>query len=1408
MVRRLALWCLVASAAALILGAGVVAFAHLFPQTFAPAFVSGIAKATGLSVTVEDFTLSPLSFLNFRLSGRNLVLADKNTGLTAAQADGLALSLDLSGALKKRVAIRDLYLDAPRANLAMDSGGALRMGGIALAGGKGSAWKVAMERMVVEKGTVGLVFPPELSLPPLTLDEISAGLALPLMGTGLDLSARLIWAGEQGKVRISGAGLGEDYRVSFALADIPLNGFTIPGDPKAFADIPVSGSLSLSGTAWRKQGEISGKLSFSFADLCLHNRNAPDGEIFAHPFSGDATFSHRAETGLTASGNLSELALAFSRFSGRFSLSDAPGRPFSYAVSLAGTDFSYKELRPYLTSFLQPQTGKWLTERVANAELSNLRVLLRGPLAPSDPPGGGPVFLRAATEVKGASLWPSPESEPITGLSGKLAFFTEHMTGSGLTGQAPGAGIEDGELSIVYGGLPGTPMEITARGRAETGEIWPWVQGLIHPKGFLSRMGLSGPADVTFAWSTDLDGGKEDEFTAGVKAQGMTIAFEKGGKQPLTLTRVKGDCQVTQAAVSFSDLSVGLADASAQATGVFATDDAGATRLLVRARGLTAVLPTYADPLHPMRAWFPRELGAEAELLKEPGADSPLRVPFVLGDEDKKSLKGEFAFYNGGWSLSDVSGGVGALSLSGNLASGGDCKLSASVRSPSLSAILHRGGLLVQDGKGSLDIAAGQVRAKEWELWRIPDACRELFSWTHASIGSPGAGSLPFRSLSLTAKAAFLDLGESLAGPFSLEGELGLAPGFSLEARKATFGPRTLSFSFQHGPKGDRLRAEGRRGRLSEYAALGRWGASLASGPADGPGGRFSASVVLANVTAPGLEAASYTADVRYAPAPGGWALSASAGLDGSDLSLSARKSGQGLAVNAASRRMELFRLAAVAREMKDPDASGPAAEWSAELFAAVDDLILTPDLSGPFSARAALSQVKQGLVADIPSFSLLGKTGRASLSLSGNRGALSLNLDEFFLPEAVGQAKALAGGAGLGRALGPSQDGLSVLDFRVEAPRVRGADDRVVALDASGNAVFSTARVSLEASRFSLGRQEGMFSIFSSDNDLRLRADFSYLDLRAIDELMTGKPEPEPEPEEKEEESPKGKKVALAWEPPRRSIEISLAADTLKVWRTSFESLRFEGSASPERIGVSDLSWQKDGKEVFSLDGEMDRQPDGQWTYAAQSQFQDLGDVTKLLVSRKYKAKEHFPIQGGETHARVTGIMKKDEEGLWIPRGKIVFDSKEGTIDVGGRFLMVLAALSPQNYIRAIAGERTELSGKGAVFKNMKGVLDYDGDLVTVSEFFFESPSLRYVADGTVDLAAYTENLHICMQPFESLNKIISYTPGLSWILLNRDGAIFETCFRAEGDISDPKVYALPQSMVPTRLQDLFDGK
>ncbi|MEW5736400.1 MAG: AsmA-like C-terminal domain-containing protein [Thermodesulfobacteriota bacterium] len=1404
--RKLAVWTLILLAVLLVLGAGLVAFAHIFPQAFAPALLSAAQKTAGL--TIEDFSLSPLSILKFRLAGGKTTLSDPGSGLQLARARAFAVTLDLSGILRRRIAVDDLYLSEPRATLSLADDGSVSLGGMNLSGGESSRWKTALERTVVEDGAVVLTFPPDFSMPPLTVDGISAGFALPLLGTALDAKARVLWAGREGAVRISGKGSGKDYGVSFALSNIPLNGLTIPGDPEAFPDIPVSGSLSASGVIRQNaEKDLSGKLAFSFTGLCLNNRNAPDGKVLADPFSGSASFSYSPKLGLQTSGNVKELALAFSRFSGRFSLAAAPDADLSYAVSLSGKDFAWQDYRPYLTSFLEPETGRWLTERLADAQISNVQVFLRGPLTPADPAGGGPVFLRTSADVSGVTLWASEGTEPIRDIEGKLLFFTEHMEGHDLSARAPGAEVAGGDLSIIYGTLPGTPMRLSVKGRAETETLWPWVQSLVLPEGFLSRMGLSGPADVSFSWTTDLDGGGQDDFQTGVDARGMTVCFEKGGEHPLNLTGAEGRCEITPREVAFSGLTVHLADASATADGVFGTDDRTATNLSVAASGLNAVLPTYADPLHPIRAWLPKSINGRINLRKEASTEGvrPLRIPFVLTDEKRKTLSGELAFLSPGWSLSGVEGGLGAFFIKGNVGSNENGKIAVSINPPGLAAPFGRAQLEVTERSASLSASAGQLRLDEWNLWRIPEECRELFAWTNDRMGRPGTGDLPFRTMSVTASSSLVQVSEELAAPFSLAGMVHFGPELVLDAPRMSFGPRNLSFTYRSSDRKEQVRLTGRGGALPEYAALGRWAAGLAPRDPGGKGRELAATIVLANVTAPGVSAGSYTANVLFAPSASGYKLSATAGVNGSDLKVAARQNAGKLSISLDSHRLDLMAAAAAARALENPRPGPRAGQGKADLTVNVDKLGFSSDLAGPCAAKAALSWDSAGYRADVSRFLLFSLEGKATYAVAGDRGSLRLTLSELLLPDLLKRAKAAARTRGLDFAANGNGNHLSALDFTVDAPQVKGADGSVVPLSAAGTAVYSPGRVSVEANRFALGPQKGSVSVSTSENDLRIRGDFSFVDFQALDELINGKPAPEPEGGEKDR---RGKKVAFAWDPPDRSIELSLSADTLKFWRTSFEDLRLDGRISPDRAVVSDLSWSKKKKQVFSLTGNMDRDSAGWWGYTAEAQFQDLGDVTKLLVSRQYKAKEHFPIQGGETAARITGTMQRGPDGLWIPLGTITFESKEGTIDVGGRFLMVLAALSPQNYLRAIAGERTELSGKGAVFKNMKGVLDYDGDKVTVSEFIFESPSLRYVADGTVDLEAYTENLHICMQPFESLNKIISYTPMLSWVLLNRDGAIFETCFRAEGDIGSPKVYALPQSMIPTRLQDLFDRK
>jgi hypothetical protein len=267
----------------------------------------------------------------------------------------------------------------------------------------------------------------------------------------------------------------------------------------------------------------------------------------------------------------------------------------------------------------------------------------------------------------------------------------------------------------------------------------------------------------------------------------------------------------------------------------------------------------------------------------------------------------------------------------------------------------------------------------------------------------------------------------------------------------------------------------------------------------------------------------------------------------------------------------------------------------------------------------------------------------------------------------------------------------------------------------------------------------------------------------------------------------------------------MEIKAQRLKFLQAQFESLHFSGRSSPGEAAIDEFSWHKGKEQVFQLSGKLEKDSPERWQGSIRAWFEELGDVTGLFASGSQGEKGRFPIEGGRTSLRMEGELLQNKEGLYEPKGLLRFSSQEGRIGRQKGLLLLLGVLSPDNYLRLLAGQRTDLAGQGIVFEEMDGDIFLDGSLATVNSFVLQGPSLRYLATGSVDLENHLQDLKICMQPFRTLDSIVGMTPGLNWILQGGAGAVFETCFQAKGDMDEPRIVPIPKSMIPTGLRDLF---
>jgi hypothetical protein len=371
----------------------------------------------------------------------------------------------------------------------------------------------------------------------------------------------------------------------------------------------------------------------------------------------------------------------------------------------------------------------------------------------------------------------------------------------------------------------------------------------------------------------------------------------------------------------------------------------------------------------------------------------------------------------------------------------------------------------------------------------------------------------------------------------------------------------------------------------------------------------------------------------------------------------------------------------------------------------------------------------------------------------------------------------------------------LAVREARV--PSVRTAP-----LEMSGTLVSSATGLSVEDGRISWGGQEGRVS-FKPGPGGGLWADFSFLHLAPWIALQTQKDAALAEHPSASPSRRLWDREYVAWTPPATEWNVVVTARKIRFARSDQEDFVLDATAGPGGVAAREIAWGPRGARTFSACGKFSPAASGNWEGGARIRFSELGDLTEALWGKSGEG--GFPVEGREAAIVAEGAFHPVGPGVFRPEVELRIDAQNGIVRKGGAMSALLAALSPHSYLKVLSGDVREFSGQGAVFDTLEGEIGVSGSKAAVERFVLQGPSVRYVATGAVDLKSGVQDLDVCLAPLGWVDKVLGHAPGLNKLLLNKNGAFIEVCFNAKGKSGDAVIVPMAESLVPTRLRDIF---
>ncbi len=1421
-VRRILLGSAAACLAVLLATGGLAAYLYTHPARLLPLLLARFERSTGLLLSADTFFLDKPSFNRFRLKGRRVSLRESKTLAEVLSADDFSLVLDLSRLLSGLLVVESLKTDGLSAAVTLGGDGRVSLGGWVLpkkAPRRAQKPALRVEDMDIARGALSLRFPARLGIGTVEITELAARAEPEAGGGRFSASARVSRAGKGGLVKADGRKTAGAWMLKVTGAGLPLTGLVAPGDGGDVPDMPLTALIDLSGSiSVEDRGPVRAWIAVASRNAGLGNPKVPGGRIAVSELSGLVSLSSDPKAGVRLGADIRSLDLPFSRLAGRLAYASGPETPASFDMSVRSTDLFWDSLKGYLRGFIPPHTADFLEKNITRALCRNVTLALNWT---QKPPRGRPaVTLLASTRAEHLAMtFDSPWITPASEVSADVTFRADGMTADILGASGRGCQVTGGKVDIIYNLPHATPLSFTLKGRVDTGLAWPWMRAAIESEGFVKNLALSGPADAEVSWSwKDIDTAGSDTYLVKVAARGMGARFEDAA-HPLVFSGVSGGVTVDPRAVAFAALYASRGPVRALLNGDVALSDGGGFSLGVNLDHLETLLPAFSEPGHPLSGWRPRALSGRVTVARAAPSEGPKPITAALStrDEAGRTFLAEAEFSPSLWAISRMSGAMGGLGISG--AAGpqtGNIHLTAQVprRRP------YDVRLAWKSGRARADVTGPEFLLDDFIVPLLPESLSQILAWTAAQPGSKTHAPKPFSRIDFSVATPRLRLTRDLAGPAEATGSIDLKDGGSVRVDRLTVNGHTASLLYRDLPDKTSLAVTIDRESASNLAALAAQALSPAAarGAPSGPSKPLALSLSVGRLSISGHKPEPLSADILIEKPGGRFRGRGQIRLGPRTVSAQAAETPSGLGVSARADRLDAD-LAGAILALASPPATAPAAPapvTRVDFSLDVADFSLSPALHGPLSAAGGValpSRPGAGRTElTLKKLAFLGQECHGSFSSDpGRTRRLSLDFSRLDL----GRVRALAPAAA---AAFPQADaGVPLpLEFSISAREALVPQKGPQPLRLAGTVTAGRDRLNLLVSQAVLGRQKGSGRLSGGKGDYTAEAAFDFLDLDVLRALLW--PPPPAAPGKARTAAPKapqkaappaGVRVAVPLDLPKISLRAVLKAARFDCGKRGvLESALLSGMLSPDRITVTEASWKKGGAEAFRLSGTLVRRSERLWRGEAAADFADMGDVAAVLFPPQGPDGEKFPVSGGRTHAKATADLSPAPDGLWVPRGSLSFESKEGQINKGGPLIFVLGALSPFNYARALAGKRTELSGEGVVFKVMDGAADFTGGLFTITKFSFQSPSLRYLASGTVNIETDRQDLTVCVQPFGTINRIISFTPGLNLLLQNKDGAIIESCFQAVGPMASPKVTTIPQSMVPTRLGDLFRRK
>jgi uncharacterized protein YhdP len=149
----------------------------------------------------------------------------------------------------------------------------------------------------------------------------------------------------------------------------------------------------------------------------------------------------------------------------------------------------------------------------------------------------------------------------------------------------------------------------------------------------------------------------------------------------------------------------------------------------------------------------------------------------------------------------------------------------------------------------------------------------------------------------------------------------------------------------------------------------------------------------------------------------------------------------------------------------------------------------------------------------------------------------------------------------------------------------------------------------------------------------------------------------------------------------------------------------------------------------------------------------------------------------------------------LTSARGHVQGGLTKGRIYEGGVLEKVLAVMSVGHESWNLLADLTD---DGLPYNAIEVKGDLRGGKLVLTEATMDAPSMKMVAEGTIDLNAETVDLTLLVAPLKTVDTVVSHIPILGHVL---GGSLLTIPIKVKGRLQDPQVMPLDPSEVGSGL-------